>query len=150
MRSLTRVLLTAIALIAIAATAETHNSKFAFGLIQRACAPWDGAAIGLTITTEVAACGKATAPYLMVNVYDLPLSSGKTVKLKYTGDTHSGQASICPRENACEPVESGEVVFDTYKEGTGATGHYELHSRKGETVSGTFDVKWCEYRMFCG
>ena len=62
MRLLARVLLAAFTLLVVAASAAPANSKFAFGIIKRTCAPWDGAAIGLTLTTEAAKCDRTPAP----------------------------------------------------------------------------------------
>ena len=78
----------------------------------------------------------------------LPVHSGQTVK--FTDISDVGYASRCAKENDCERAESAEITFDSYKEGEGARGHYELHFKGGDVVSGKFDVKWCEFRELCG
>ena len=44
--------LAAIALLALAASGTPSNTKYAYGIIKRSCAPWDGPALALTITPK--------------------------------------------------------------------------------------------------
>jgi hypothetical protein len=66
------------------------------------------------------------------------------------GPGGAGFASRCKKEGNCERAQSGTITFDRYEEGSGASGHYELHFKGDETLSGTFDVKWCQERVICG
>ena len=119
------------------------------GLIQHSCAPWDGPAIAITLSQEAAQCNRApSGPYLSMGVWrGLPLHDGQVVSF----DTHSnnGFASRCAKENDCQRAESGTIEFEKYKDGSGARGHYELHFKGGETVTGAFDVQWCDTRGMC-
>jgi len=130
--------------------AADDNPAFSHGTMQASCAPWDGAAVVLTFTTKPLEGKRAPdGPFLTMGVWkDLPLHSGQVVKI--TPGTSNGFASRCKKEGDCEAVQSAEITFDTYKEGTGATGHYELHFKNGETLIGTFDVKWIATRVICG
>ena len=140
----------ALALLVITASGAPPTSDFTHGTIQRSCAPWDGAAIAMTLSPKPVQCQKAPAgPFLSMGVWrGLPLHAGQTVKFSSISDI--GFASLCKKENDCERAESGEITFDSYKEGAGATGHYELHFKGDEVVAGKFDVKWCEFREMCG
>ena len=142
-------LITILLLVTIASGVPS-DSKYSYGLIQRTCAPWDGAAIALTLATKPVECKRVpTSDYLNIGVWrGLPIHDGQTVK--FTSVSDDGFASRCSKANNCERAESGEITFDTFKEGASATGHYELHFKGGETLSGKFDVKWCEFREFCG
>lgn len=62
----------------------------------------------------------------------------------------AGFASRCKKEGNCERAQSGTITFDRYEEGSGASGRYELRFKGEETLSGTFDVKWCQDRVICG
>ena len=143
-------LLSSLILIAVIATGTPANSSYAYGLMQASCAPWDGPAIAITLTTEPAECKRAVSgPFLSMGVWrGLPIHAGQVVKFGAGSD--AGFASRCVKEGDCERAESGEITFDTYKEGTGATGHYTLHFKKGETIEGHFEAKWCDMRIVCG
>ena len=142
-------LATFIALVAIATTATPTPADFSYGTMQASCAPWDGPAIVLTLTNEPSECKRTTEPFLSLGVWrGLPLQSGQTVKFGQGSD--AGYASRCKKENDCERAQSGSVTFDKYNETSGASGHYELHFKSGETLTGNFDVKWCQERVICG
>jgi hypothetical protein len=143
------VILTVLALLGVAAMAVSAQLPFSYGVIQSSCAPWDGPAVEITLTTEPTQCGRTSAPYLAIGVWrGLPIRAGQTVKFGAGSD--AGFASRCAKVGDCERAESGTVVFERYQEGASAAGRYELHFKGGETRKGTFDVKWCETRMICG
>ena len=129
--------------------AEDNNPTFPYGTMQASCAPWDGAAITLTLSTTPLHCKRAAkGPFLNLGVWkDLPLHSGQVVKI--AAGTSNGFASRCRKENDCEAVDSGEITFETFKESSGATGQYDLHFRNGDHLTGSFEVKWCDVRELC-
>jgi hypothetical protein len=143
------VLATFIAIVAIATTATSAPAAFSYGTIQGSCAPWDGPAIGMTLTSEPAQCKRTTEPFISVGIWrGLPVQAGQVVKFGPGSD--AGFASRCKKEGDCERALSGTITFDRYKEGSGASGRYELLFKGDETLKGTFDVKWCNERVFCG
>jgi hypothetical protein len=111
---------------------RSTQSKYVYATIQSSCAPWDGSAIAMTLATKPLQCKRAPeGPFLTMGVWkDLPLHAGQVVKIER--GTSNGFASRCSKENECEAVESAEITFETYKEGQGATGHYELHFKNGD------------------
>ena len=64
--------------------------------------------------------------------------------------SNAGSAARCAKEGDCKLAQSATIVFDSYEERSGATGHYEMNFKGGETLKGTFEVKWCEERVICG
>jgi hypothetical protein len=141
--------LAVIVLLALGRTAFSAQSLFAYGLIQSSCAPWDGPAIGITLTAKPAQCERVTGPYISMGVWrGLPIHAGQTVK--FGGGSDAGFASRCANEGDCQRAESGSIVFEKYEEGSGARGRYDLHFKGGEAVKGTFDVQWCKTRGMCG
>jgi len=141
--------LAVIMLLVLGQVAPSAQLPFAHGLIQSSCAPWDGPAIGLTLTTEPAQCERVTGPYISMGVWrGLPIHAGQTVK--FGGGSDAGFASRCTKEGDCQRAESGSIVFEKYEEGSGARGRYELHFKDGNTLSGSFDVQWCKTRSVCG
>jgi hypothetical protein len=121
-------LATFIAVVAIATTATSATATFSYGTIQSSCAPWDGPAIGITLTSEPAQCKRISEPFISIGIWrGLPIQEGN-----------------------CERAQSGTITFDRYEVGSGASGRYELHFKGDETLNGTFDVKWCQERVICG
>ncbi len=139
----------AFALTAIAAVATAAGSSFSHGTMQSSCAPWDGPAIEMRLTTEPAQCKRVTEPYISIAIWrGLPIHAGQVVKLNTGSD--AGSAARCTREGDCKLTQSATIVFDKYQEGASAAGHYELQFKDGEILKGTFEVKWCEERVVCG
>ena len=136
------------AAIVVAAVAGPSDARFAFGLIRGSCAPWDGPAIDLRLTTEPTECKRTSEPYIDIGIWrGLPIHAGQEVKFGPGSD--AGFASRCTKESDCQRAESGRIEFETYERGSGARGHYELHFKDGESLKGSFDVKWCEERVVC-
>lgn len=147
----TRMVAVALVLVAtiFAGPSFSSQASFAFGLIRASCAPWDGPAIDLRLTNEPAECKRASEPFLDIGIWrGLPIHSGQEVKFGAGSD--AGFASRCVREGNCQSAESGWIEFETYQQGSGARGHYELHFKGGEILKGSFEVKWCEERVVCG
>jgi len=138
-----------LALTAIVASAKADGPTFSHGIMQSSCAPWDGPAIAIRLTTEPAECKKVSGPFLSIAIWrGLPIHAGQVVNL----DAGSGAGSVarCTKEGDCKLTESATITFDRYQERTNATGHYELQVKGGEILKGSFDVKWCEERVICG
>lgn len=143
------VLATLVAVFAIATTATSAPAACSYGTMQSSCAPWDGPAISMTLTSEPAQCKRTTEPFVSIGIWrGLPLRSGQVVKFAPGSD--AGFASRCKKEGDCERAQSGTITFDRYEEGSSASGRYELHFKGDETLSGTFDLKWCHERVVCG
>jgi hypothetical protein len=138
-----------LALTAIAASARADGPNFSHGTMQSSCAPWDGPAIEMRLTTEPAECKKVSGPFLSIAIWrDLPIHAGQVVKLSTGSD--AGSAARCTKEGDCKLTQSATITFDKYQEGASASGHYELQFKSGEILKGTFEVKWCKERVLCG
>jgi hypothetical protein len=107
MRSRThRYSLAVIILLTLGGAAFSTALPFAYGLIQGSCAPWDGPAIGITLTAEPAQCDRVKGPYISMGVWrGLPIHAGQTVKFGSGSD--AGFASRCAKEGDCQRAESG-------------------------------------------
>jgi hypothetical protein len=140
---------TVVAVVAIAATAISAPAAFSYGTIQSSCAPWDGPAIGITLTNKPTQCKRTSEPFISIGIWrGLPVQAGQVVTFDPGSD--AGFASRCKKEGNCERAQSGTITFDRYQEGSGASGRYELHFKGEQKLSGTFDVKWCQERVICG
>ncbi len=135
--------------VALTTTATSSPRDYSYGTMQSSCAPWDGPAIGITLTSEPTQCKRTSEPFLSLGIWrGLPLKSGQVVKFGAGSD--AGFASRCKKEGDCERAQSGTITLVRYEESSGASGRYELHFKGDETLSGTFTVKWCEERVICG
>ena len=149
MRRKLRTIFAIIGLSAIAATASSDGSSFSYGTMQASCAPWDGPAIEMRLTTEPAQCKRTGEPFISIAIWrGLPIQEGQTVKID--SGSGIGSAAHCRKEGECTRAQSATIIFDRYKEKSGAQGRYELQFKGGETIKGSFEVKWCEERVFCG
>ena len=141
-------ILTIVGLLATGSTAIDRRLSFSHGRLQRSCAPWDGPAIDLRLTSEPAQCKAIAGPYIDIGVWrGLPIHSGQSVRFAPTSD--AGFASRCSKVGDCERAESGTIMFDSYQTGSGASGRYELHFRGGTDVKGMFHATWCETDLIC-
>lgn len=103
----------------------------------------------MRLTTEPADCKRVRESYLAIAIWrGLPIHEGQVVKLG--GGSDAGSAARCVKEGDCKLAESATIVFDKYQERSDAAGRYELQFKSGETLKGTFAVKWCEERVVCG
>lgn len=135
--------------ITVTAAPLAVDSAYPYALIQASCAPWDGAAVEVTLTKEPAKCDRTDGPYLAIGVWKgLPIHSGQEVDFDSRSST--GFASQCAKTGDCERAESGKIVFEKFEQTKGASGHYELVFKGGKRMTGTFDAKWCHKRVMCG
>jgi hypothetical protein len=140
-----------LALTSIAVSAKADGPAFTYGTMQNSCAPWDGPAIEMRLTTKPAECKnrKVTGPFLSIAIWrGLPIHAGQTVRFGAGSDAGSG--ARCADEGDCKLTQSATIVFDKYQKGGSAAGHYELQFKGGEILKGIFEVKWCEERVICG
>jgi hypothetical protein len=49
------------------ATTAGESSLF-YGVLQRSCAPWDGPAMEMWLTTEPAQCKRISRPYVQIGI----------------------------------------------------------------------------------
>jgi hypothetical protein len=148
-RQVVMVAVLAFALAATAAIASPDGSSFSYGTIQSSCAPWDGPAVEMRLTTQPAECKRVSEPYISIAIWrGLPIHAGQIVKLGAGSD--AGSAARCAKEGDCKLAQSATIVFDSYEVRSAATGHYEMNFKGGETLKGSFAVKWCEERVVCG
>jgi hypothetical protein len=127
-----------------------QKDAFPYATIAEACAPWDGPAIDLRLSSTPLKCGKGDVIELLVSFWrELPLHDGQT----FTLDEKSkwGGAGYCKGgEQPCESATSGTIHIEKFQRGKGAEGTYELVFRKLGRVTGRFHAEWCPTRIMCG
>ena len=108
----TIVTIAVLALTVIAANAKADGRTFSYGLMQSSCAPWDGPAIEMRLTTEPAECKKVSGPFLSIAIWrGLPLHAGQVVNLG--AGSGAGSVARCAKEGDCKLAESATMRFST-------------------------------------
>lgn len=133
----------------LAAIAFPAESSFSYGTMRSSCAPTDAPAIAITLTPERSECKRISGPYISLAIWrGLPIHAGQVVE--FGSGSSAGSAARCAKEGDCKLAQSATIVFDSYEERSSAKGHYEMNFKSGETLKGSFEVKWCEERVICG
>jgi hypothetical protein len=150
MRFRTLVVASAVLAMPFLGTSSTaKEASYPHGFVQATCAPWDGPALEIRLTTEPVQCKASNGPFVLISIWrGLPLHAGQTVK--FGPGEGAGTASRCAKANDCRPARSGTVVFERFEDGSLAAGRYELVFKDDDVLKGTFDVKWCASRPLCG
>lgn len=90
--------------------AETTAGPTNASLVQT-CAPWDGPAVGLYLTTLPPASTYPEPPFLAVMVYkSVPDIQGKSFTVS-PGTTNLGSAQDCSSASSCVPADQARISF---------------------------------------
>ena len=126
-----------------------NRKEFETALVHRSCAPWDGPAVEMEFYTSPARCGAAQGSNLRIALWrDLPPKAGQKIDLGI--ESRSGAVSYCRQENQCERAKSATVEIESYEEGKGASGRYDLAFPKAGRMTGRFRAEWCVMHTRCG
>src|SRR5207302_3233283 len=89
---------TAFALTGMVVVATPAEPSFSYGTMQSSCAPWDGPAIEIRLTTEAAQCKRITEPYISIAIWrELPIHAGQVVSLD--PGAGAGSAARCTKKD---------------------------------------------------
>jgi hypothetical protein len=89
------------------------------------------------LTTEPAQSKRISRPDVQIGIWrELPLHGGQVVKLG--PNSNAGFASRCAKLGDCERAESATITLNSYQQGSGATGRYQLHFKGGERFARGF------------
>ena len=130
-----------------------EKDKFPYATIGEACAPWDGPAVELHLSSRPLKCAPGEAPGDVIELTisfwrDLPLHKDQTFSL----DAKSGWggASYCKgAQLPCERASSGNIHIQSITAGKGADGTYELMFPKLGRVDGSFHAAPCKRYGAC-
>lgn len=106
MRSRVTLLLFVLGCTAAETTAGPSNAS----LVQT-CAPWDGPAVGLYLTTTAPASTYPEPPFLSIMVYkSVAEIQGKSFTVS-PGTTSLGSAQDCSSTSSCVPADAARITF---------------------------------------
>jgi hypothetical protein len=75
------------------------------------CAPWDGAAVSILLTTgPVDSITQPSPPFLRLAIWKSRASLGSSV-FAWPSDEQVGAASYCATADSCEAADTGRVQF---------------------------------------
>lgn len=113
------------------------------------CAPWDGAAVSILLTTAAFdSITPPSPPFLRLAIWKSRASLGSGV-FAWPSDEQVGAASYCETGESCEAAETGRVQFRETGDSTLA-GKFELSFKSKGPVAGGFRAVWLEHRVLCG
>lgn len=123
---------------------DAAPSLFEVNLIRPACAPNDGAAVRVLLGEPVEGTGcnvDATVSMVDLAVWTNEIDAPQTFDLE---DGFVGAAEVCPGgEEPCRSYHVGTIHFDTFEEGVGATGAFDV-GEGADSLSGNFSADWCD------
>jgi len=140
----------AVMLLLVGSGALAVKESFPYAMATNSCAPWDGPAIEISLSTKPLKCAKEDAAELRMYFWrQLPLHAGQTFTIEANSDW--GGASYCKGgDQPCERATSGTIRIEKFEQEKGGQGTYELVFPKLGKVSGTYHADWCHQRIMCG
>jgi hypothetical protein len=115
------------------------------------CAPWDGAAVTILLTTEEVADSNVVpgTPHVRLSVWRSPTAL-ENVSIRWPADPVEATASWCENDQTCEAASAGIVRFHEVKADSIATGEFRLAFAGRDSVIGGFRAGWLHRQMLCG
>jgi len=124
--------------------------EFPFALATPDCAPWDGPAVGILLSTTADTAVSAAAPYLYVGLYD---TRDRLVRrtIRWPAERVTGGASWCVAAgDTCMAADSGVVRLDAAEGDSVLPGRLRLVFPGGAVLDGSFRARWRPRTAMCG
>jgi hypothetical protein len=122
--------------------------EFAYAYASPDCAPWDGRAVSIVLTTTPATAPDTTSPYLQLAIYPRqPEVAARTYR--WPADPEVATGSRCTAEG-CTPAAAGEIRLGPPRADSALAGTVTLRFGPGDSVAGGFQAVWRDRRMLCG
>ena len=114
------------------------------------CAPWDGAAVSILLTTgPVDSNVQPSAPFLGLAIWKSRADLGSTA-FAWPSAEQVGAASYCPTAGSCEAADSGRVQFRATGGDSALVGEFELSFKNRGHLEGGFRATWIQRQVLCG
>jgi hypothetical protein len=113
------------------------------------CAPWDGPAITIVLTSHALDSLEATHPVLRLAIYPRGESmTGHTYR--WPAEPEAAAGIRCTSADSCEAATAGQVSLRAVRPDTAVEGRLTLRFASGEEISGGFRAVWLKRRVMCG
>jgi hypothetical protein len=124
-------------------------SGYPLAFVMHDCAPWDGPAIAIVLTSHALDNVEAAHPLARVVVYPRGESiAGHTYR--WPSEPEMAVGSRCVSEDSCEMATAGQVTLRTVRPDTSMDGRVLLRFANGEEIAGSFRAVWLPRRAMCG
>jgi len=121
---------------------------FAFAYASPSCAPWDGRAVEILLTSAPSADPEDARPQLRLAIYPrTPELQGTTYR--WPADQEMGTGARCDADG-CRTAPAGEVRLGAVRPDSTLEGAVTLRFGPDEVLSGGFRATWRSRRMLCG
>lgn len=128
--------------------ADRLPEGYSHSYAMRSCAPWDGPAVAVYLTSSPADSTSIPTPYLGLSVYRSPTD---VVGQRYEWPAREQVAGAfrCRAEGDCEASSEGYIRLDASLPDGTLIGAFVARFPH-DTLAGGFRAVWLEKRMFCG
>lgn len=118
-------------------------------VIKHRCAPWDGPALGITLTRSKGGCKPPKGPHLGITLWrKIPPETNVEIDLDDTLQG-LGSAARCRTANRCEQPKAAWILLDRFEPEGKVSGRFELTFEDG-AEKGAFEADWCPGMPACG
>jgi len=124
-------------------------NEFPFATAYPDCAPWDGPAVSIVLTSALDTAETETPPLVRVMVYDTAerLVGRTTV---WPNEAEVGSAVWCVADGDCAVADSGVVVLERLSGDTALVGRLRLVFVQRGLLDGAFHARWRPRIPLCG
>jgi hypothetical protein len=122
--------------------------EFTYAYASPDCAPWDGRAVSILLTTRPADPPDDVQPQLRLSIYPREVEiAGRTYA--WPADPEVAMGSRCTAEG-CQPASAGEIRLGPAQADSAFAGSVTLRFGAEDSVSGSFRAIWRGRRVLCG
>lgn len=128
----------------------TPGHAWPYAVVMADCAPWDGAALSVTLAQTGPSSGQPGYPLLHIGVYHSPTEVLGHAFSFDLADTREGGMSFCRTDSTCISGKSVKVRFDQVAPDSTVDGAYQLVFPDGQRESGSFHARFLTQPALCG
>jgi len=130
------VIVVAILLLRTPGTDTTPPGEQYVGTAEEGCAPWDGAAVSMSLSPQ-----KDTPfPSFYVSLWMQEFPSSFSFDGSVGMSEDEGSVSYCPQKQECETVQKAKITFEDT--GEVITGTFNLMLQDGQQMKGAYEATW--------
>ena len=130
------------------APAGSPPGNFAYAYAAPDCAPWDGRAVQILLTTKPTADPENERPQLRLAIYPREIEvAGRTYT--WPAEPEMATGGRCPGDS-CQSAVAGEIRLHAPRADSALEGTLTLRFGPNDAVSGGFRAVWQPRQMFCG
>lgn len=124
-------------------------SGYPLAFVMHDCAPWDGPAIAIILTSHALDSLEVAHPYVRLVIYPRGESlTGGTYR--WPADPEMAVGTRCVSADSCDLATAGQILVRTVRPDTVLEGRVQLRFASGEQIAGGFRAVWLQRRVMCG